>query len=73
MRFDVQGTEGSSWLRIYTITGKLVRRIAVGSDVHEVSWDLLNTEGRDIRPGIYIYTLADTGGNRKVGKIVIGR
>lgn len=73
VRFQVTGTEGGSELRIYTLTGKLVRALTIGSGVGETNWDLLNEQGENIKPGIYLYTIADSFGNKKTGKLVISR
>lgn len=73
VKFQVNGTVGSGELRIYTITGKLVKTLVMDSGNGEINWRLVNEQGHNIRPGIYLYALSDSSGNKKTGKVVISR
>jgi hypothetical protein len=70
MRFSVDGTGGGE-VRIYTISGRLVKKLLIQSGVSEVNWDVLNEEGNSITAGLYIYTVTDGDGNKKTGKLAI--
>jgi hypothetical protein len=70
--FSVSGTTGSE-VKIYTISGKLVKKLLMGGGESEVNWDVLNEEGNSIIAGLYIYTITGAKGNRKTGKILIKR
>ena len=60
-----------SILRIYTLSGKLVKEYEI-SPGGEISWDCRNDERGQVSPGLYIYVVTDEGGdNKKTGKIVI--
>jgi hypothetical protein len=70
MRFSVDRTTGGE-VKIYTISGKLVKTLLIQSGESEVNWDVLNEEGNSITAGLYIYTITDGEGNKKTGKIAI--
>ena len=70
MKFaGLPGTE-MTVLRIYTLSGKIVKEIA-GSGA-ELNWDCRNSENMDIVSGLYVYVLCDESGMKiKTGKVVI--
>jgi hypothetical protein len=70
MKFSVSGTDGGE-VRIYTISGKLVKELVIQSGESEVNWDVVNEDGNKIKSGIYVYVIANTEGNKKIGKVVI--
>jgi hypothetical protein len=59
-------------LRIYTLDGVLVRSINKADRQLFVDWDLTNTKGQMVAPGVYFYLLEATTGNRK-GKFMVIR
>jgi flagellar hook assembly protein FlgD len=70
MKFSVDSTTGGE-VRIYTISGKLVKELLIGAGESEVNWDVLNEEGNNIKSGLYIYSITDGDGNKKTGKLAI--
>jgi hypothetical protein len=70
MRFSVDNTAGGE-VRIYTISGKLVKKLLIASGESEVNWNVLNEEGNNIKSGLYIYTATDSEGSKKTGKLAI--
>jgi len=58
-------------IKIYTLSGKLVRNIPVGSGEADAIWNMTNESGNRINSGLYVYIIADNDGNKKTGKIVI--
>jgi hypothetical protein len=70
MRFLIDGTGGGE-IKIYTISGKLVKELVVGAGENEVNWDVLNEDGNSITTGLYIYSITDGDGNKKTGKLAI--
>jgi flagellar hook assembly protein FlgD len=67
--FTVNGTAGGE-VKIYTISGKLVKELVIEAGESEVNWDVLNEDGNSITAGLYIYTVTDEQGNKKTGKLV---
>lgn len=55
-------------LRIYTITGELVRELAVTPP--SMKWDLKNKDGQLAASGVYLWEIT-AGKNRKTGKLVV--
>jgi hypothetical protein len=70
MRFSVDRTTGGE-VRIYTISGKLVKKLLIASGESDVNWDVLNEEGNSIKAGLYLYSITDSDGNKKTGKLAI--
>jgi hypothetical protein len=61
-----------SRVRIYTIAGELVRGLdADGNGLAE--WDGRNEDGTAAVPAVYIYVLQSPSGEKRVGKIEVGR
>ena len=58
-------------LRIYTLTGVLVKDIQLDS-FYQQTWDGKNESGRDVATGVYIFTVQTESG-RKSGKLAIVR
>jgi hypothetical protein len=67
--FSVSGTTGGE-VKIYTISGRVVKKLLIQSG-SEVNWDVLNEEGNSITTGLYIYTITDSEGKVKTGKLAI--
>jgi len=62
-----------SWsdIKIYTLSGKLVRRL--NESEGEISWDGKNLNGQQIAPGLYIYVIEDEYRNKKIGKLAVSK
>lgn len=59
-------------LRVYTVSGELVRTIEKNSNIDSEGWDLKNENGRQVASGLYIY-FNQGGGTTRKGKLVIVR
>ncbi len=66
-RLTITGT-----IRIYTLSGELVRTLKKTGNLDNMPWDLKNEDGRTVVSGLYIYHL-EGGGSAKTGKLVIVR
>ncbi len=64
------GITNSSVIRIYTISGQLVREVSPGISLWK--WDGKNSYGKDVASGVYIYLITD-GQSKKTGKLTIIR
>lgn len=61
-------------INIYTISGEFVKNINHDDSFKGSSfWDLKNSSGRTVAPGLYIYTLETSNGLTKVGKFAVVR
>jgi flagellar hook assembly protein FlgD len=64
---------GESVLKIYTLSGKLVRTLQEDGS-GEITWDGKDSGGADVGKGIYIYLLSSQkDGSKKKGRITITR
>jgi hypothetical protein len=70
MTFALSSATGGS-IKIYTLSGKLVKNISVTSGNTDALWNLTNETGNRINGGLYVYIMSDSDGNKKTGKIVI--
>jgi hypothetical protein len=68
--FSVGAATGGE-VKVYTVSGKLVKELAIGTGESEVGWDVLNEDGNSITAGLYLYTITDGAGNKKTGKLAI--
>jgi len=59
-------------VRVFTVSGELVRKIEKNSSIDSIGWDLKNLNGSQVASGLYIY-LSDGNGDSKTGKLVIVR
>lgn len=61
-------------IRIYTIAGEHVKTLEHEGDMQtgsEQAWDLMNKDGLDVAPGLYIYHVDAPGIGEKVGRFAI--
>jgi hypothetical protein len=65
------GGQVLSEVKIYTISGKLVKKLEIGAGQSEADWDLVNKKGKNIKSGIYVYKITYEGGSKKTGKILV--
>jgi hypothetical protein len=70
MTFSINDTTGGK-IKIYTINGKLVKKLYIPEGVSQGSWNITNEDGNGIKSGLYIYTVTDGNGNKKTGKLAI--
>ncbi|MBN1826010.1 MAG: hypothetical protein JW958_07075 [Candidatus Eisenbacteria bacterium] len=71
-RIEFRGLPRGSTIRIYTVTGELVRTLHHdGSDDGAVAWDLRTKDNLDVAPGLYIYHVDAGRVGTHVGKFAI--
>jgi hypothetical protein len=56
-------------IRIYTVTGELVKEIYKNDFTSYATWDLLSFEGQRIAYGVYIYHVDVPNVGEKIGRI----
>ena len=59
-------------IRIYTISGELVRTLRKAGADDFIDWDVRNERGAEVDSGVYLY-LIDGGGKPKTGKLMVIR
>jgi len=59
-------------IKIYTITGELVRRVDYTTQDGKTTWDGKNTAGKDVASGVYLVFI-DSPEGKKTVKIAIER
>lgn len=63
---------GSVRIRIYTISGELVRALSKADTGDELAWDVRNSRGAAVESGVYLY-LIEASAKPKKGKLMIIR
>jgi hypothetical protein len=59
-------------IRIFTLSGLLVRDITHSDGTAQLNWDVRNENGEDVVSGTYIFVI-ESAGTRKTGKLVVIR
>lgn len=59
-------------IRVYTLSGRLVKEIHHDNGLPQETWDVKNDTGDDVATGTYIYVV-ESDGSRKTGKLVVVR
>ena len=65
-------TNDSAKIKIYTLTGEMVKTIYKDALNTEAVWDLTNNNRREVASGVYFYYIKNDYGNKK-GKIAVIR
>ena len=63
---------GTAKIRIYTISGELVRTLDKSDTGEDLEWDVRNAKGSPVDSGVYLY-LIEGAGMPKKGKLMIIR
>tara|TARA_Y100000748_G_scaffold231303_1_gene195320 strand:- start:319 stop:639 length:321 start_codon:yes stop_codon:yes gene_type:complete len=72
-KLHFEGLPSTCVIKIYTVTGKLVKTIARnGNSAGLEEWDVRNDNGDKIAPGLYIYHIK-AGANEFTGKFSVVR
>ena len=64
------GLTSSAEVRIYTISGRLVRELYKSDFGSKLAWDARNSAGQQVASGVYIYVIKG-GGQTATGKLMI--
>jgi hypothetical protein len=60
-----------STVKIYTLTGELVRTLRDELALGEVNWDAANDDGQKVASGLYIFLVESNDSKHKTGKLAI--
>ena len=61
-----------STIKIYTVTGELVKQLHNDGDVTFLQWDAKNKDGDNVVSGVYVYQIKNSFSEKR-GKLVIVR
>lgn len=66
------GLPGKATIRIYTPAGKLVRTLTHDDPQNDqTNWDLKNSDGEEVAPGVYVWSVDADGIGSAAGKMMI--
>jgi len=71
-RFIMNDNAGGE-VNIYTLSGRLVKKLTVAPGSGSAPWDGTNTDGEKARQGIYIYRITSNAGGALTGKLALTR
>lgn len=57
-------------VRIYTVSGELVRALEKNDGGETLDWDARNSRGRNVASGVYVFTIK-SGGETVTGKLMV--
>ena len=69
VKFVVRGNTGGE-VKIYTMQGKLVRKLSVPAGQGTINWDGTNADGQKAVRGVYLFKATDEAGSR-AGKLAL--
>ena len=69
VRFTNLPTQAS--IRIYTVSGELVRSINKNNAGTDADWDVRNDTGSQVASGLYLYIIDSGDSARKTGKLIV--
>ena len=58
-------------VRIFNLSGDLVRTITKSDNTSQISWDLLTERGLPVSSGVYLFHVDAPGVGTKMGKVAI--
>src|SRR6056297_397344 len=58
-------------IRIFDISGKILRTLTKNNTETHMSWDLLTKYNQEVAPGMYIFVVTDDNGNKQKGTFSI--
>jgi flagellar hook assembly protein FlgD len=64
---------GDVTIRIFKISGGLVRQIESSDSGGTVTWDLTNDNGEKVGSAVYLYLITNSAGQKAKGKLAIIR
>ncbi|MBI4060684.1 MAG: Ig-like domain-containing protein [Elusimicrobia bacterium] len=67
-----QNLSTTARIRIFTLSGRLVRQIDVSDGTGRTTWDVKNSDGQDAASGAYFY-LIESNSEKKKGELIIVR
>jgi hypothetical protein len=70
--FQMENKKGGEVI-IYTLLGRIVRKLTVEPGTDSVEWDGKNRRGRDVYEAVYIYDIVADKGKKTTGRIAIIR
>ncbi|OGS27987.1 MAG: hypothetical protein A2297_09080 [Elusimicrobia bacterium RIFOXYB2_FULL_48_7] len=70
IKFALADSSGGD-VNIYTASGRFVRKLQSGTGASEINWDGLNEAGERVTPGIYLYQLTNSSGNKSTGRLLL--
>jgi len=70
MKFHIANTSGGE-VKIFTMTGRLVKKLSIPAGSDTVDWNVLNESGEKIKPGLYIAKVTDNSGGTSTRKIAL--
>ena len=60
-----------STVKIYSLTGELVRTLNDDGGLGQINWDAANDDGQKVASGLYIFLVTSADGKHKSGKLAI--
>lgn len=69
-RITFTGLTRQARVRIYTVSGELVRTLDKNDPGETLDWDVRNARGQNVASGVYVFTVK-SGGETATGKLMV--
>lgn len=69
-RITFTGLTRSARVRVFTVSGELVRTLDKNDSGQTLTWDVKNSRGENVASGVYIYTVK-SGAETATGKLMV--
>lgn len=69
-RITFTGLTRQARVRVYTVSGELVRSLEKNDSGETLDWDVRNARGQNVASGVYVFTVK-SGGETATGKLMV--
>lgn len=69
-RITFTGLTRQARVRVYTVSGELVRTLEKNDSGETLEWDVRNSRGENVASGVYVFTVK-SGGETATGKLMV--
>ena len=69
-RITFTGLTRQARVRVYTVSGELVRTLEKNDGGETLDWDVRNSRGQNVASGVYVFTVK-SGGETATGKLMV--
>jgi len=69
-RITFTGLTRQARVRVYTVSGELVRTVEKTDGGETLDWDVRNSRGQNVASGVYVFTVK-SGGESATGKLMV--
>jgi hypothetical protein len=62
---------GQVTIKIYTLSGELVKTLSKDDSSNSIAWNVANDKGEGVASGVYLYVMESSQSGKKIGKLMV--